>query len=954
MTTQMTLSNGLEFFDSSEDKTFVPKIKYMTLEKGPSRKYNRKSKTNDKAKALIDEMLNEQSLEQPIEQPIEQSIEQSNEQSIEKPVEQSNEQTVELTDLGEILDKYHEECRINEVQEKIEINKLLEVLLSDQDKQIQEIINTPISERVKNAMIDAVNYTKFECKEGVKKPQKTGKIIDLSLMDDDELCVIDFDINKKLPNEEIIKIRQNIIDNMLPPNVGLVKTAHGGLHAYCNRNGYRLPQNRNVKVITLENFEIDIFAQMTKYKIEQGKEIDQLVQNRVVAPNTSIHETKNSQLTTLKYEAINDWANMTNLASLREILEKWNVDIEVSYAEYGKQLQERMLNQQINNDGMIEPMSNELAQACIDGLKNLTIHNYPQAINMEVSLLSIFSGLYGITNESIRIEGINNIRKFNKLTANADKNYGQAASNGERKPNPWILIKILRYHNKDYYETIIQPLLKKNYEQKLKEKQILISQTLIPNKIDLSDDFTLLHIQKKAANEEYQNEEQIVLDLTRIIAYYAGESEDVYMIKEFDALCNTLVIHHKLEGTIYKQLDKVIINYKNQKKDPENDNKKQLTAKHIFKKYASKFVMKGCKFISDDPEIFSIFQGYKYKKLDTIDYECLQMYFDLIKETIAAGDERVYEYILNWKAWIIQNKGKISRAAIVLQGRQGIGKNRFTDVIAELTSRYSCSNITNIDEFTGRFNSVVENKMFAVLNEMMNYNESKKGIATVMKSIISDESIRINEKNQPRRTAENVMNVIYVTNNDMPVQLDTDDRRHLVCACKTVHQVSEEHKQDVEYFNELSQSYTQEFYENLMTFLLERDISQFNPTLIPMTEAKKQLINVSRSPIDDVIMEHYEQFKQGIPISLVNQCRPQNWQLKTYKNAMQHKCTEQRIYIIGTRTRVYVLNADQLSYYDKMMIEEDIEMSNKNYQMYKKQYEDDGFIEQVVQDVKVE
>ncbi|KAA6358381.1 MAG: hypothetical protein EZS28_046092, partial [Streblomastix strix] len=189
----------------------------------------------------------------------------------------------------------------------------------------------------------------------------------------------------------------------------------------------------NVKVITLENFEIDIFAQMTKYKIEQGKETDQLVQNRVVAPNTSIHETKNSQRTTLKYEAINDWANMTNLASLREILEKWNVDIEVSYAEYGKQLQERMLNQQINNDGMIEPMSNELAQACVDGLKNLTIHNYPQAINIEVSLLSIFSGLYGITNESIRIEGINNIRKFNKLTANADKNYGQAASNGEQE-----------------------------------------------------------------------------------------------------------------------------------------------------------------------------------------------------------------------------------------------------------------------------------------------------------------------------------------------------------------------------------------------------------------------------------------------------------------------------------------------------------------------------------------
>ncbi|KAA6385739.1 MAG: hypothetical protein EZS28_018733 [Streblomastix strix] len=423
-------------------------------------------------------------------------------------------------------------------------------------------------------------------------------------------------------------------------------------------------------------------------------------------------------------------------------------------------------------------------------------------------------------------------------------------------------------------------------------------------------------MQEKAANGENENDEQIVMDLTGLLVYYEGETEDIYAIKGYDAICDTQVLYHKLEGTVYKQLEKININFKNKKTD-EKENSKPITAKHFFKKYISKFVKKRCKFISDDPKILTIFQGYKYKKLDTIDYECLQKYLDLIKETIAAGDERIYECILNWIAWLIQNPGKKSRAAIVLQGRLGIGKNRFTDEIVELTSRYSCSNITNIDEFTGRFNSVVENKMFAVLNEMMNYNDSKKGVATVMKSIISDLTIRINEKNYPKRTAENVMNIISVTNADMPVQLDTDDRRHLVCACKTVHQVTEEHKEDADYFNELSQSYTQEFYENLMTFFLQRDISQFKPTLIPMTEAKKQLINVSRSPVDDDIMEHYEQFKQDIPIALVNQFKPSNWQLMTNKNAMVHKCEEQRIYINGIRTKIYVLNKDQQSYYDK-------------------------------------
>jgi hypothetical protein len=63
----------------------------------------------------------------------------------------------------------------------------------------------------------------------------------------------------------------------------------------------------------------------------------------------------------------------------------------------------------------------------------------------------------------------------------------------------------------------------------------------------------------------------------------------------------------------------VTIYFKNSKTDGESKESKPLTAKHIIKKYASKFVMKGCRFISDDPEIFTIFQGYKYKKLDEVD-----------------------------------------------------------------------------------------------------------------------------------------------------------------------------------------------------------------------------------------------------------------------------------------------------------------------------------------------
>ncbi|KAA6394777.1 MAG: hypothetical protein EZS28_009698, partial [Streblomastix strix] len=137
---------------------------------------------------------------------------------------------------------------------------------------------------------------------------------------------------------------------------------------------------------------------------------------------------------------------------------------------------------------------------------------------MEVSLLSIFCGLYGIANESIRAEGMKNIRQFNKLSANADKNYGQASSNGERKPNPWIFTKFLRYHNKDYYEQIIKPLLKKNYDLKKQQKITNVLKSIEKYEIDLKDPFTLKDILDKASNGEYANQIELVAqDLQKIL-----------------------------------------------------------------------------------------------------------------------------------------------------------------------------------------------------------------------------------------------------------------------------------------------------------------------------------------------------------------------------------------------------------------------------------------------------
>ncbi|KAA6363535.1 MAG: hypothetical protein EZS28_040938, partial [Streblomastix strix] len=324
-------------------------VKSITFEKGLKRKYTRNSKTDDKEKAIIDQMINEQTTEQINEQTNEQTNEQVIEQTIKQTTEASQRQIIEeeydqrIHDLinseGDHETRFANQQLAYRLERTRDDNIYLEIIQQIAELYMQEQDSKTIIERVKDAIINKVNYTKIGQQKG-NKQKITGKLIDFSLMNDGNLC--------------------------------LVKTAHGGLRIQYNINNYRLPSNRNVKVATTD---------------ENGQRTKEIVQNRVVVPNTAVRETKNDQRITIKYEAVNDWENASHLTSLREILDKWNIDIKISYKDYAQQQHDRIYGVQIKDDGTIEQMNDELVQRYVDGLKNLDIHNYPQPINMEVSFL---------------------------------------------------------------------------------------------------------------------------------------------------------------------------------------------------------------------------------------------------------------------------------------------------------------------------------------------------------------------------------------------------------------------------------------------------------------------------------------------------------------------------------------------------------------------------------------
>ncbi|KAA6369583.1 MAG: hypothetical protein EZS28_034889, partial [Streblomastix strix] len=372
-------------------------VKQITVAKGIKRPYNRKSKVNEKAKALEEQMMNEENekdndkdkeiMSEIVNEEVDASLinETTSEPIIEQIIEQTNKDKHEkiLHDLRNAerdqetrLAKQQEAYRLekqwkqedeqeSKQKEKEEFdmraNEVINELTNEEDKKriaakiaclklMQEERENPMSEyeqfskmisdaldasreqvqfrtikqRNDGAVIDLYEYRKF-ADDKLKNKLLTGHAIDLRLCKDNDLCIIDFDIVHagKLNEEEKEKIRQNIINNMLSQNVGLVLTTRGDIHAYCNRNGYKLPLSKNEKVITYgDSLEIDIFTQM--YTNKDGK----LVENRVVLPESKVRimDKGVQKKEILHYKELNDQSNATHLASLYDILGKWNLD----------------------------------------------------------------------------------------------------------------------------------------------------------------------------------------------------------------------------------------------------------------------------------------------------------------------------------------------------------------------------------------------------------------------------------------------------------------------------------------------------------------------------------------------------------------------------------------------------------------------------------------------------
>jgi hypothetical protein len=242
--------------------------------------------------------------------------------------------------------------------------------------------------------------------------------------------------------------------------------------------------------------------------------------------------------------------------------------------------------------------------------------------------------------------------------------------------------------------------------------------------------------------------------------------------------------------------------------------------------------------------VFNLFTGFHAQpNNEIVNINLIAPLLTHMKHILCGDNIATYEYMLNWLAHLCQKPyKKIGVMIALMSSHQGAGKNVFWDFVGNyIVGKNHYMVLNDLDQLTGKFNSVLENKILTVCDEIGNFggahrsNDKLKNIITQGEQIIERkgfDSIRVNDYN----------NFVGLSNNDWPWKIECGDRRHLVL------EVSNAKVGDTAYFKQLTACMTDECGLHFYNMLLRRDITNWSPMDIPMTEFKRDLKLMSAPP----------------------------------------------------------------------------------------------------------
>ena len=203
-------------------------------------------------------------------------------------------------------------------------------------------------------------------------------------------------------------------------------------------------------------------------------------------------------------------------------------------------------------------------------------------------------------------------------------------------------------------------------------------------------------------------------------------------------------------------------------------------------------------------------------------------YRDHIRCVICNGDEKLYDYLMDWMARAVQKPGTQGEVAIVLRGKRGTGKGTFVNYFGRLFGQHYIY-ITNAKHLVGSFNAHLRDAVVVFADEA--FFAGDKAHTSVLKGMVTDPLITIEAKYKNAVTARNVTHLMLASNDDWVVPAGVDERRFCVLeVCSAL-------KQNHTYFAAIHKQMDNGGLEAMLYDLQLHDLTNFNIRAVPSTGA---------------------------------------------------------------------------------------------------------------------
>lgn len=264
-------------------------------------------------------------------------------------------------------------------------------------------------------------------------------------------------------------------------------------------------------------------------------------------------------------------------------------------------------------------------------------------------------------------------------------------------------------------------------------------------------------------------------------------------------------------------------------------------------------------------------------------------------------DEQELEHIWNVMAYKLQHADVKINHAILHGGKGGCGKDTmWAPFIWSVCGPHEKNKgLIDNESLSSQWGYQLEAEI-VVLNELKEPEaKDRRALANKLKPIIAapPEMLTINRKGLHPYKMVNRLFMLAFTNEDMPITLDSDDRRWFCVWSESAKMTPDEAKQIWRWYHNGG-------FEAVAGWLRVRDVSAFNPQAIPpMTDYKQKLIYVGMSGAESFIYHLIE--KQEAPfntdiisgpwhphIKIMSEAIPNNSHIKIVQPALFHALKE--------------------------------------------------------------